>query len=117
MRWQTGRLLRLVFDLRLYRLLEFRTAAQYAKERLGGSRAGFPAAFINRVRQCVWPQFLIDQLPIGGPKESVLRLDHIQPVGVRGNSHIVTEHQMSPQALEILDDWLVWLMTGLVPEG
>jgi hypothetical protein len=33
--WQTGRLLRLVFDLRLYRWLGFPTAARYVQERLG----------------------------------------------------------------------------------
>jgi hypothetical protein len=30
--WQTGRLLRLVFDLRLYRWLGFATAARYVQE-------------------------------------------------------------------------------------
>ena len=41
--WQTGRLLRLVFDLRLHRLLQFRTAAQYVKEgKLGTRRDGPP---------------------------------------------------------------------------
>jgi hypothetical protein len=59
----------------------------------------------------------VDCLPIGGPSQSILRLDHIQPVGVHGNSHVVTEHQLSVKALEVLDDWLVWLLTGLVPEG
>jgi hypothetical protein len=33
--WQTGRLLRLLFDLRLYTLLGFRSAGQYVRERLG----------------------------------------------------------------------------------
>ena len=33
--WQTGRLLRLVFDLRLYRWLGFETGARYVRERLG----------------------------------------------------------------------------------
>ena len=43
-------------------------------------------------------------------------MDHIQPVGVHGNSHVVSEHQLSPKALEVLDDWLIWLTTGLVSE-
>jgi hypothetical protein len=33
--WQTGRLLRVFFDLRLYRLMGFATAAHYVRERLG----------------------------------------------------------------------------------
>jgi hypothetical protein len=49
-RWQTGRLLRLVFDLRLHRLLQFRTAAQYVKERLGiGIRTAEMLVAVERV--------------------------------------------------------------------
>ncbi len=48
--WQTGRLLRLVFDLRLYRWLGFRTAAQYVKERLGiGIRTAEMLVAVERV--------------------------------------------------------------------
>jgi hypothetical protein len=48
--WQTGRLLRLVFDLRLYRWLGFRTAAQYVKERLGiGIRTADMLVAVERV--------------------------------------------------------------------
>ncbi|HEY2386934.1 MAG TPA: hypothetical protein VGK30_08235 [Candidatus Binatia bacterium] len=48
--WQTGRLLRLVFDLRLYRLLGFRTAAHYVKERLGiGIRSAEMLVAVERV--------------------------------------------------------------------
>ena len=81
-----------------------------------GTRAGFRPEFLDRARRGVYPQFLVDRLPIGGPVESVLRMDHIQPVGVHGNSHVVTEHQLSPEAMALLDDWLIWLTTGLVPE-
>ncbi len=48
--WQTGRLLRLVFDLRLYHWLGFRTAAQYVKERLGiGLRTAEMLVAVERV--------------------------------------------------------------------
>ncbi len=48
--WQTGRLLRLVFDLRLYRWLGFRTAARYVKERLGlGMRTAQGLVAVERV--------------------------------------------------------------------
>jgi hypothetical protein len=50
--WQTGRLLRLAFDLRLYRWLGFRTAAQYVKERLGiGIRT---AEMLVAVERATW---------------------------------------------------------------
>jgi hypothetical protein len=48
--WQTGRLLRLVFDLRLYRWLGFTTAARYVQERLGiGIRTAQSLVAVERV--------------------------------------------------------------------
>ena len=48
--WQTGRLLRLVFDLRLYRWLGFVTAARYVQERLGiGIRTAQTLVAVERV--------------------------------------------------------------------
>jgi len=48
--WQTGRLLRLVFDLRLYRWLGFPTAARYVQERLGiGIRTAQGLVAVERV--------------------------------------------------------------------
>ncbi|MBI3768651.1 MAG: HNH endonuclease [Deltaproteobacteria bacterium] len=48
--WQTGRLLRLVFDLRLYRWLGFATAERYVQERLGiGIRTAQGLVAVERV--------------------------------------------------------------------
>jgi len=48
--WQTGRLLRLVFDLRLYRWLGFTTAERYVQERLGmGIRTAQGLVAVERV--------------------------------------------------------------------
>jgi len=48
--WQTGRLLRLVFDLRLYRWLGFSEATRYVKERLGiGIRTAQGLVAVERV--------------------------------------------------------------------
>jgi len=48
--WQTGRLLRLVFDLRLYRWLGFATAERYVQERLGiGIRTAQMLVAVERV--------------------------------------------------------------------
>lgn len=80
-----------------------------------GTRAGFKPEFIERVRRGAYPQFFWDRLPTDGPTDSIMRLDHIQPVGLDGNSHVVTEHQLSETAIAVLDDWLTWLTTGLVP--
>jgi len=94
----------------------FLVAPYYGADR-DGTRGGFPPEFVKRARRCEWPQFIVDQLPDSSVKESILRLDHIQPVGVHGNSHVVTEHQLTTEALGVLDDWLIRLTTGLVPDG
>lgn len=81
-----------------------------------GKRAGYNQKLVERIRHAVYPQFLLDQLPIGGPKESILRFDHIQPIGFH---HYAYEHSgfcLSDEAIEnILDDWLQWLFYGGLP--
>lgn len=82
-----------------------------------GTRSGWPADFIRRIQLCEFPQYLLDWLPISRSGEpSVLRLDHIQPVGLHYNSYELTPWVLSDPALEVLDDWLLWLQTGLVPK-
>jgi hypothetical protein len=81
-----------------------------------GARAGYPEAFVNRVRVCEYPQYVLDSLPVGGStKRSMLRLDHVQPLGSHYNAYELTEHCLSAPALSVLDDWLVWMATGKIP--
>lgn len=82
-----------------------------------GTRGGWSSAFVRRIQLCEFPQYVLDWLPIsrsGAP--SVLRLDHIQPVGLHYNSYELTPWVLSDPALDVLDDWLLWLQTGLVPK-
>ena len=82
-----------------------------------GKRAGYNSVFVERVRHCEYPQFLWDKLPLqGGPNESILRLDHLQPIGTHGNSHKLSGYKLSESAIEVLDDLLQWLIWGGVPE-
>jgi hypothetical protein len=79
----------------------------------GGTRAGFRPEFVTRVRRCVYPQFMWDLLPIGGETtESILRLDHIQPVGRHHDTIEFTNYRLSEEGLVILDEWLKWLISG-----
>ncbi len=56
------------------------------------------------------------QLPIVGPKESILRLDHIQPVGLHYFAFEHSGYSLSDEAVElILDDWLKWVFCGGLP--
>jgi hypothetical protein len=80
-----------------------------------GTRGGWNPDFVERIRLCEYPQYLWDRLPLGGVHESILRLDHIQPVGRHGNAFAPTPYCLSNDALDVLDEWLDWLTTGLVP--
>jgi hypothetical protein len=79
-----------------------------------GERAGWHQPFLDRMRACEYPQFLLDALPLGGAAESVLRLDHIQPIGRHHDSYTGAKFKLSKDALELTDQWLVWLSTGVL---
>lgn len=78
-----------------------------------GKRAGFNPEFIARVQQCEYPQYVWDILPIGGSTSaSLLRLDHIQPIGKHHDSIELTDFRLSDDALQLMDEWLDWLIYG-----
>ena len=91
-------------------------AAPYYGATRDGRRGGHNPAFIERIRHCDYPQFLWDRLPIHGPEESILRLDHLQPIGTHRNSYELSGHKLSTDALGIVDELLQWLIWGGVSE-
>ncbi|MDY0095687.1 MAG: hypothetical protein RBT80_23575 [Candidatus Vecturithrix sp.] len=83
-----------------------------------GKRAGYNPKLIDRFRHAEYPQFMLDYLPIPGPKQSILRLDHIQPVGLHYSAFEHSGFCLSDDAVElILNDWLQWLFYGGLPEN
>ena len=80
----------------------------------GGRRGGWREEFVDRIRRGEYPQYLWDKLPLGGAQESILRLDHVQPVGRHANACAPTAYCLSDDALDVLDEWFEWLWTGLV---
>ena len=87
--------------------------APYYGTEQGVKRAGFNPEFIERVRLCEYPQFMWDKLPLNmGSGESMMRLDHMQPVGRSQDSIQVTDFCLSDRALLLFDEWLKWLITG-----
>lgn len=83
----------------------------------GGTRAGFRPEFVTRVRRCNYSQFMWDTLPLGGSTtESILRLDHLQPIGQHHDTIMMTPYRLSEDALVVLDDWLDWLIEGKFSE-
>ncbi len=77
-----------------------------------GTRGGYRPEFVTRIRRCEYPQYMWDKLPMGGSSESILRLDHLQPVGFHPNSFELLDYQLSDEAMEIVDTQLEWLLTG-----
>ena len=78
-----------------------------------GTRAGFPSLFLDRVRRCEYPQFMSDILPISS-QESVLYLNHMQPLGHHHDSIELTKYCLSDDAIAITDEWVSWFVTGLL---
>jgi len=68
-----------------------------------GPRAGYNPELVERIRHIVYPQFYLDMLPLGGPKESIARIDQMQPVGRMYNSYETTDFKLSAEALSV---WL-----------
>ena len=91
-------------------------AAPYYGADQGGSSGGWKPEFVARIRRCEYPQYLWDQLPLSGRKESVLRLDHLQPVGRHGGSYDLTDFELHEEALGLVDEYLSWLLLGGFPQ-
>lgn len=90
-------------------------APYYGADR-DGSRAGYSAAFVGRIKRCEYPQFVWDQLPIDGATEaSILRLDQLQPIGAHYHSYQLSPFKMSDSAFEIVEDLLQWLIFERLP--
>jgi len=95
----------------------FLVAPFYGTTRTEG-RAGWHPPFIDRIRRCEYPQFMLDTLPLPGTTtDSVLRFDHIQPIGRHHESYQPTGFCLSDDALLIVDEWLTWLWSGEIGEA
>ena len=53
---------------------------------------------VERTRHREYPQFFWDQLPISGVEESILRLDHLQPIGNHHNAYQLSEYKLNNDA-------------------
>jgi hypothetical protein len=83
-----------------------------------GADRGWKSEFVQRIRRCEYPQYMWDSLPLPGRDESILRLDHAQPVGKHGPSYELTGFELHPEAMDVVDEYLTWLLRGaLPPEG
>lgn len=67
---------------------------------------------IEKVRRLAYPQFMWDSLPITMGRDSILRLDHIQPIGNHAESYELTEYALGSDALALIEEQMNWLRTG-----
>ncbi len=86
--------------------------APYYGAESGSTRGGWHPEFVTRIRRAEYPQYVWDILPVAGADESILRLDHVFAIAKNPNAYQKTEHRLSPEALEIVDQWVFWLITG-----
>ena len=87
-------------------------APYYGADQSGG-RSGFPEEFVKRVRRGEYPQYMWDRLPIRSSTDaSILRLDHLQPIGRSASVYEWTEFCLAEAALPVLDAWISWMLTG-----
>jgi hypothetical protein len=80
-----------------------------------GSRGGFPLKFVEGIRHARCPQLFADYLPDLSRrkvKTSILRFDHIQPIGDHYNSYKSLGYKLSEDALEVIDTWYEWYLKG-----
>ena len=91
--------------------------APYYGAEPSATRGGWKEEFVNRIRRCEYPQYLWDKLPISSStEESILRLDHIQPIARNPDACESTPYCISEEAFTVLDEWLLWLFKEKLPE-
>lgn len=91
-------------------------AAPYYGVDQDGTRAGYNPQLVERIRHAEYARFFWDKLPTKTkPEESILRLDHTQPIGIKNNSCELSGFRLSGKAMTIIDHWMSWLLWGGVP--
>ena len=90
--------------------------APYYGVEADGSRGGWNPEFVARIQRAEYSQYIWDILPIAGSDEgSILRLDHVFPVGADSANWELFNYRLRADALTYLDEWLSWHTTGTLP--
>ncbi len=94
----------------------FLVAPYYGADQ-NGLRAGFRPELIEKVRRCSYPHLLWDSLPLRGKtRNSILRLDQIQPIVDHHHHRTHTGYRLTQDAMDVLDEFLRWHITGEVSD-
>lgn len=81
-----------------------------------GTRGGWDPTFVQRIRRATYPQYMYDCLPIGGVRESIMRIDQMQALGSSRPSLSVLDWKLSDEAMSIVDEWVTWYMQRRLAE-
>lgn len=79
-------------------------------------RAAPNPELLKRFRRCEYPNYLCLWLP-KQDHPSVVRLDQMQPIGAQYHNYERSNFRLSNKALALLDDWMIWLHSGVLPES
>lgn len=83
-----------------------------------GARAGFRPELVDKIRHCTYPHLLWDSLPHKtSTPNSILRLDQLQPMVNHYQYHLHTGFRLGDDAMDILDEFLRWHLTGVLDPG
>lgn len=78
-----------------------------------GSRQGWPPEFVRRIKDAEYPQYMWDRFPESRDEEgSIVRFDHIQPIGTGTNAFEPTPYRLGEEALILMRQWVHWCLTG-----
>jgi hypothetical protein len=75
---------------------------------------GWKREFVQRIMRCAYSQYMFDILPFPGGKESLLRLDHTQPIGTHGEAYQITSFTLTAHAIDLVEQQFRWFRKGLL---
>lgn len=81
-----------------------------------GARGGWNDEFVARIQKAEYSQYVWDVLPVSGSSGSILRLDHLFPLGDDPANWRSTKHRLRSDAMKILDEWVEWRITGMLAD-
>ena len=92
--------------------------APYYGATADGTRGGWNEEFVRRIQRVEYSQYIWDQLPIAGSDAgSILRLDHVFPIGADPSNWQPTPHRLTVEAMSFVDEWFSWHVTRELAVG
>jgi hypothetical protein len=74
-------------------------------------------AFVERIMRCAYSQYMFDILPIPSGRESILRLNHVQPIGAHSEAYELTGYCLSAPALAVVEQQFRWFRQGALEKA